>query len=64
MINMMQDLLQYVPYALLFGFVLLLMGAGFYVTASYLRNYDKNPAAKKSPKLIEKYKNFFGPAVK
>lgn len=64
MINMMQDILQYVPYALLVGFVLFLMGAMFYVTASYLRNYEKNPAAKKSPRLTEKYKNFFGPAVK
>lgn len=64
MINMMQDILQYVPYALLVGFVLFLLGAGFYTTVSYLRNYDKNPANKKSPKLLEKYKNFFGPAVK
>lgn len=64
MINMMMDILQYLPYALLIGFVALLLGAGVYATISYFRGYEKNPARHKPVKLVEKYKNFFGPAVK
>lgn len=64
MINMMQDILQYVPYAIFFGLIMLLLGAGVYVTISHFRNYNRNPSANKPLKLVEKYKSFFGPAVK
>lgn len=64
MINMMQDILQYVPYALFLSFITLLLGAGVYVTFSFFRSYNRNPSANKPLKLVEKYKSFFGPAVK
>lgn len=64
MINMMTDILQYLPYALLLGFVALLFASGLYATISYFRNYEKNPARHKPLNLVEKYENFFGPAVK
>jgi Photosystem I reaction centre subunit IX / PsaJ len=37
MINMMKDILQYVPYALLVGMVLLMITAGVLITANYFR---------------------------
>ena len=42
MVNMMMDILQYVPYVLLLGFVALLLGVGVYVTVSYFRKSTKN----------------------
>ena len=41
MINMMKDILQYLPYALLFGAVLLLLGLMVAVTLNHFRKAAK-----------------------
>ncbi len=44
MINMMKDILQYVPYALLVGAVLLVLSAGLALTVNHFRKEGKRTA--------------------
>lgn len=44
MINMMKDILQYLPYALLVGAVFLLLSFGVAVTISYFRKESRRLA--------------------
>jgi hypothetical protein len=44
MINMMKDILQYVPYALLVGTVFLMILAGVLITVGYFRKAEKRTA--------------------
>lgn len=44
MINMMKDILQYVPYALLVGTVFFMLLAGVIVTANYFRKASRRTA--------------------
>jgi Kef-type K+ transport system membrane component KefB len=44
MINMMKDILQYVPYALFLGAVFLLLFAGLAITVNYFRKEGRRTA--------------------